>query len=108
MSKAAVSLFVFGVYLCIIGAWLAILPNSLLSIFQVPETGEVWIRIVGMLLLVLATYDLLAAKSELREFLLWSVYVRASVILFLAVFVWAELVSPIILLLGGVDLLAAA
>jgi hypothetical protein len=57
MSKSAQSLFVFSIYLFTLGLILLIIPNFLLSIFSVPETQEVWIRVVGMLVIILGYFD---------------------------------------------------
>ena len=47
MSKSAFSLRVFSIYLFALGSALVAVPNLLLSFFGIPETHEVWIRIVG-------------------------------------------------------------
>ena len=107
MSKAACSLLVFGIYLVALGLVLLIVPNTLITLFGLPETHDVWIRIVGMLLVLLAYYDIQAARRELTDFFRWSVIARAMVIVFFAGFVIANLVKPILLLFGSVDLAAA-
>ena len=107
MSKAARSLFVFGVYLILLGLFLLIAPNTLITFFGLPTTSDIWIRVVGMLLVLLAYYDIQAARKNLTNFFRWSVVARMSVIVFFAVFVILDLVKPILLLFGGVDLLAA-
>ena len=56
MSKAARSVFVFGIYLIVLGLGLLLFPNSLLGIISIPSTTEPWIRVVAMLLLILAYY----------------------------------------------------
>jgi len=107
MSKAACSLLVFGIYLVALGLVLLIVPNTLITLFGLPETHDVWIRVVGMLLVLLAYYDIQAARRELTDFFRWSVIARATVIVFFAGFVIANLVKPILLLFGSVDLAAA-
>jgi len=107
MSKSARSVFVFGLYLGILGITLLVIPNLLLGVFQLPSTNEVWIRVVGMLLFLLGIYYLLAARKEMTDFFQWTVYVRASVILFLITFVLLGFVKPILILIGVVDLLGA-
>ena len=107
MSRAARSLLVFGIYLVALGFFLLIAPNTLITLFGLPKTHDVWIRVVGMLLVLLAYYDIQAARKELVDFLRWSVVARATVIAFFAGFVIAGLVKPILLLFGGVDLAAA-
>jgi hypothetical protein len=65
MSKSAQSLFVFSIYLFTLGLILLIIPNFILSIFSVPETQEVWIRVVGMLVIILGYFDFQASKNEM-------------------------------------------
>ena len=107
MSRASLSLLVFGVYLLVLGGLLTTVPNTLLGWFGLPPTDEVWIRVVAMLVLILGCYDTLAARAELTPFFRWSVRLRASVIVFFAVFVALGLVRPMLLLFGVVDLAAA-
>ena len=107
MSRAAISLLVYGIYLAFLGLGFLIMPNMLLAIFGMPATDEVWIRVAAMLLLILAYYDLQAARNELTPFFRFSAHARASVILFFVVFVVLGFVQPIILLLAALDLFAA-
>ncbi len=107
MSKAAWSVFVFGIYLVALGLFLLIAPNTLITLFGLPETHDVWIRVVGMLVFLLAYYAIQAARNEVTQFMRWSVVARSTVILFFVGFVLADLVEPILLLFGGVDLAAA-
>jgi len=107
MSKNARTIFIFGIYLGIFGAVLLTVPNFLLGIFQIPSTDEVWIRVVGMLLFLLGVYYVLAAQKEMKDFFQWTVYVRASVVLFLTAFALLDFVKPILILVGVVDLLGA-
>jgi hypothetical protein len=108
MSYPAKTLFLFGLYLLVLGALLVAAPNPLLVLFRFRATSEVWIRVVGMLLLFLGAYDVLAARTELRRFLAWSVPLRLSVAVFFGAFVAAGLVSPMLLLFAAIDVAAAA
>ena len=56
MSKSALSVFVFGLYLSILALRFLIFPNTVLSLFNLPNTNEVWVRAVGMLLFGLSYY----------------------------------------------------
>lgn len=103
MSNIAKTLFVFGLYMLVLGVTVVLFPNFLLSLFHVPTTNEVWIRVVGMLVIFLGIYDIVAAKGELRLLIVWSIPVRFSVIVFFAVFVVAGLAPPILLLFGAID-----
>ena len=107
MSKAARSSFVFGIYLVLLGLFLLIAPNTLIMFFGLPAANDVWIRVLGMVLFLLSYYYIQAARKNLTDFFRWSVVVRASVIVFFAVFVILDVVKPILLLFGGADFVAA-
>ena len=107
MSRAAKSLFVFGIYLCGLGLILLLVPNLLLGVFGVPPTNEVWIRIDGMFVLCLSLYYVQAARNELTTLIRWTVWTRAAVIFFFAAFVLLVSAPKALLLFGLIDLLAA-
>ncbi len=107
MSNSARSVYVFGIYLALLGLILLIVPNVLLALFMLPVTNEVWIRVVGMLILFLSFYYYQAARKEMTDFFRWTVYLRPTVIVFFAVFVLMGLANPPLILFGLVDLLGA-
>jgi hypothetical protein len=107
MSRAAKSLFVFGIYLCGLGLLLLLAPNPLLRAFGVPPTNEVWIRIVGMLVLCLSFYYVLAARGELTSFIRWTIPARVAVIIYFAAFILLLSAPKPLLLFGLIDLLSA-
>ena len=107
MSQPAKSMFVFGIYLVALGAIVLIAPNLLLSLFGVPATSEVWIRIVGTLVLYLAFYYIQAARKGLTDFMRWTIYTRSSLIVFLAAFALLGFAPPVLVLFGVIDLLGA-
>jgi hypothetical protein len=107
MTAASKSLYFFAIYLLVLGLTLVIFPNNLLSLFFMPETNEPWIRVVGMLVFCLGIYYYFMAPTNNVLFLTLSVYLRASVMIWLTVFVLLDWVSPMIILFGIVDLLAA-
>ena len=84
-----------------------VIPNVLLGLFKYPETDEVWIRVVGMLVFLLGYYYYQASKNEIKNFFQWTVYARTSVLLFFIVFVLFDLASPILILFGAIDAAAA-
>jgi len=108
LSAPAQSILVFGAYLLLLGALLVVAPNFLLGLFGIPPTAEVWIRVVGMLVLVLGAYYALAAIAELRAFMRWTVPIRLCVLLFFAAFVVTGLAPPVLVLFGCVDVAGAA
>lgn len=107
MSKSAKSVFVFGVYLIVIGLGFLVIPNVLLPLFGFPITNEVFVRVAGMLLLLLAFYYIQTARKELTDFFPLTVYARASVIVFFIIFVALGFTKPMLILFGVIDLLGA-
>ena len=107
MSKAARSVFVFGLYLFVLGIVLVAAPNFLLGMFFLPDTTEVWVRVTGMLVLFLGFYYAQAARKELTDFFRWTMYPRSSVILFFTAFVLFGIARPPLILFGIADLLGA-
>jgi hypothetical protein len=105
MSKAAYSVFVFGLYLGVLGITLLVAPNFLLGMFALPGTAEVWVRVVGMLVLFLGFYYVLAARAEMTVFFRWTMYPRVTVILFFTAFVVSGFAQPPLILFGVADLL---
>src|SRR5688500_5237218 len=107
MSGAAKSLFVFGVYLAALGLVLLFIPNSLLGLFGEPPTDEIWIRVVAMLVLCMSFYYIQAARYGSTSFIRWTVFGRAAVIVYFAVFVFLVAAPKALLLFGSIDLLSA-
>ena len=103
MSKPAFSLWVFSLYMFALGAMLVVVPNILLTLFGVPETHEVWIRVVGMLVLIVGYLDFMASRHELQIFFAWTVPPRLCVPVFLATFVILGWAPPILILFGAID-----
>jgi hypothetical protein len=107
MSKSSLSVFVFGLYLAALGIVLVVAPNFLLGMFFMPSTTEVWIRVVGVLVLFMAFYYIQVARNEMTDFFKLTVYTRSSLIIFFAAFVLLGLAGPPLILFGVVDLLGA-
>jgi len=101
------SVFVFSIYLYIMGFVLVVTPDTLVRIFKFPETDGLWIRVAGMLVIILAFYYSHAARADLRPFFVWTVIARTSVLLFFIAFVIAGLAPPALILFGVIDFAAA-
>jgi hypothetical protein len=107
MSAVARSLVVFGWYLAGFGALLVLAPNLLLSVFGLPPTDEVWIRVVGVLVLIIAYYNIRLGRADFLPFARLTVHARAAVLVFLVIFVGAGLVKPAAIIVGAIDLAGA-
>jgi hypothetical protein len=108
MSRAATSVFVFSIYLFALGIVLITIPNLFLSLFGIPATGDVWIRVVGMLVVIIGYYYMTGARNELVAFLRATVVGRTAVLVTFIGFVVLGLAPPILILFGVVDAAAAA
>jgi len=107
MSKSARSIFVFGLYVAVLGIMLIVVPNFLLRTISRTSTTEVWIRVAGLLLLYLGFYYTQAARKEMTDFFRWTVYTRSTVIVFFAAFVLLGFARPPMIMFGVIDLLGA-
>jgi hypothetical protein len=105
MSKSAFSAKVFAIYLFIVSVVLVVAPNVLLSIFRLPQTTEVWIRVIGVLAFNIGVFSWVAAKHEDKHFLVASVYTRLAFFVAVTTFALIGLVSPMIIFFGVADLL---
>ncbi len=101
--RATRSLFVWGCYLTAVGVMLLVAPNVLLTTFLLPSTDEVWIRVVGTLVVVLAHFSFSAARTRNAEYMWWSVQGRLAVPLFFTAFVLAGWITPALIPFGLVD-----
>jgi len=103
MSKSAITIKVFGIYMLMLGFLLILVPNLMLSVFRFPQTSEVWIRVAGVLVFNIGIYYLYAAKSEVQAFFRASVFTRIFVLAAFSVFVSLGFASPSLILIGSVD-----
>ena len=97
----------------LVGAGFLLMPNVVLSVFQIDETEEVWVRVIGLIVLGLPLLYLAAARTEITEMHLASVWYRwfiaaGLVILGLIVGPWQLLLFASIDFLGGLWTFVAA
>ncbi len=108
MTNSAKSVFFFGVYLAIAGATLVLIPDLVLQMLGLPAPTEGWIRVVGVLTMVIASFCMQAGRANLTPFFQWTVYSRCFVFLCFLGLVLFRLVPPIVLVFGIVDLAGAS
>ena len=107
MNPASRSLHYFGFYLLVTGVTLTVAPNLLLSLFGIPETSEIWIRVLGTVVFTLGLGYVVMAPANNRLFLTFSVYARSFVFVMFAAFVALRLAPWQLSLFGIVDLAGA-
>ncbi|SRR5258706_6011477 len=108
MSNAAKSILVYGIYLLILSFMLLVIPNIALTIFGLPATNEVWVRVVGMQTLFFSFFYIRASQKEMTDFFRWTVLTRSLVIVIFALFVALGFAKPNFILLAVTDPFFAA
>ena len=107
MSRAATSVFVWGIYMILMGATFLLVPNLVLPLFGFPPTNEVWIRGMSMLAIALGYFYLRAGRHEMLDFYRWKVHGHIFGVICMVAFVILKLGPPMLLLFASADLLAA-
>ena len=107
MSKSSKSVFYFGIYMVFTGLPIFFIPNLLLEILEVPITTEPWIKVVGLLEMILGYYYITSAKSVYKNMLIASTHGRITVFVVFLVFVILKIAPAVVLLFGTADLLGA-
>ncbi len=106
MSHAAWSVLAFGVYMLGEGLLLLLAPNLLLGLFGLPAATEIWVRVVGISLLVLAYYYLRAARAGNQAFFRLTSEGRALQLVLFVGLVGLGGAPPILIALSFVEFLA--
>ncbi len=107
MSKAAFSIKASCCYILVLGLALVLVPNLVLSAVRLPPTSEVWIRVLGVVVLNIGIFYWIAAQTESVALFRASVVVRPLVLVWFAGFVALGLASPMLLVFGAVEVAGA-
>jgi hypothetical protein len=107
LSRSAVSVLVYGVYIFLLGVMFLLVPNFGLSILGMKTTSEVWIHVVGWFVIWLGIYYIVSARSESKAFIRTTVYGRPTFLVFLGVLVALGMIEPVIIVFGVADLTTA-
>ena len=108
MSPAAKSLFVFGIYALAAGAALFLVPGLVLATLGFPPAQDGWVRVVGVLAVVVGAYHIVGARNDLLPYIRASVWGRVGFAVLLGGLVVTSLMPTSLLLFAAIDLAAAA
>jgi len=100
-------MMVYGVYLGLLGVTFLVWPNPVITFLGFAPVTDIWIHILGLVLLILSGYFYLAIREGAVNVYRWSSYGRFPVFFVFLVFVLLEMAPPVLLLFGLVDLAAA-
>lgn len=104
---AATTVRAFGAYLWVLGTLLLLVPALVLTPFGLPEPDDVWIRVVGVLVINIGSYYWFGARDDQPRFLLATVYARVFVLAAFIGFVVAKLAPTKLIAFGVVDFIGA-
>jgi len=107
MSAPAFSIFVFGIYIILVGVSLYWFPNKVLEQLKFPTTEEPWVRMQGFVLTALGFYYIIAAQYELIPFFWATVIGRSAVLPCFILLVVYKNVTPKVIFFGAFDALGA-
>lgn len=100
---AAATVRAFGAYLWVLGTLLLLFPSLVLSPFGLPVPDDVWIRVVGVLVINIGSYYWFGARDDQPRFLVATVYARVFVLVAFIGFVVAGLAPPMLIAFGVID-----
>ncbi len=107
MSPAAKSVYYFGFYLYLVSVTLVFFPNILLGALQIPETHEVWIRVLGLLAGLIGFYYHRSGANNISAFFPLTIPTRIIVLLSFIIFAVLKMASPVLIGFGVVDFAGA-
>jgi hypothetical protein len=108
VTPAARSIFVFGVYVCLVGIGLVTLPNLVIGPLGFPPAREPWIRVLGAVAFVLGLYYVQAGRENVVAFFRWSLWGRGLILVGFTGLVVFRQAPAALILFGVVDALGAA
>ncbi|MBN8222526.1 MAG: hypothetical protein J0L53_16535 [Spirochaetes bacterium] len=106
MTKPAITVFVFGLYMLGQGLILLIMPNVLLRLVGLAPAIEIWVRVVGIAVLVLSYYYIRNALLNNTVFFRLSVEGRTLQLALFAGLVALAGAPVILLAFAGFEFLA--
>ena len=107
MSASAISILVFGIYIIIVGSGFSLIPNTILPLLKFPKTNEPWIRVMGVIIVVLGFYYIIAAQNELAPFFWASIAGRFAILISFSLLVIFKKAKPMLILFGIIDTIGA-
>ena len=108
MTRAARSVYIFGLYLVVLGGILIGTPNTLLALIRLPTTTEPWIHVLGVPIMGMGMLFVASARTEQTAFMRATVWVRLYVPIAFIVLALFKIAPPVVVLFGLADAAGAA
>jgi hypothetical protein len=107
MSRAARSVYVFGIYLLVVGGVLFGAPNTLLRVIGLAPTMEPWIHVAGIPVMAMGMLFFAGARADDRWFIRATVWMRVFAFISFAMLAVLQLAPVLVASFGFVDALGA-
>ncbi len=107
MTTAARSVYVFGIYLLVLGGMLIGSPNTLLGLFGIPMTTEPWIQVLGITVMAIGMLDVACARTDQTGFFRATVWTRSFAFVAIVGFAISGIIPTVLAAFGAIDLAGA-
>jgi hypothetical protein len=107
MSRTAFTIKASCCYIIALGLALVVAPNLVLATLRMPATSDVWIRVLGVVVINIGVFFWVAARTEAVALFHASVIVRPLALLWFGAFVLLGFASPMLLLFGVIEVAGA-
>ena len=107
MDAPTLSIFIWGIYVILIGVFLLFMPSKTLIVFGHEKPKDHWIRVVGIITLSLGYFYLNSAQNEVYSFYWASIYARVAGVIGFSGLVVFKIAKPKIILFGLIDAIGA-
>src|SRR5215203_2766452 len=107
MSPAARSVYVFGIYLLVVGGMLLGAPNTLLMVIGLSPTTEPWIHVAGIPVMAMGMLFASGARAENLWLFRTSVWVRVFAFISFVMLAALQMAPAVVVGFGVVDALGA-
>jgi hypothetical protein len=108
MTRAALSVYMYGLYLISSGLPFLLIPHFTLGMFGLSAGDDLWIRLVGVLLAVIGSFYVAAVLTRSDRMLIWSVPTRYATATLMAVMVALGEAGLALLVFAALDALTAS
>jgi hypothetical protein len=107
MTPAGRSVYLFGIYLMVVGAFIFAAPDTFLAISKLPPAQDPWLRVLGVTVMALGQYYMVGGRRDVATFISATVRVRIFVVFAFIALVVMRLAPPVLLGFAAVDGLGA-
>ena len=81
MNAVNLSVFVWGIYIIVLGSCMLFIPNKALPLFGYDKPKDFWVRVFGLVVIALGYYYIAAAIKDIDQFFWITVYGRYAVVI---------------------------